>query len=87
MSTYMDEMSYKYAKWFKSEKRRFKRGKPCKECNQKKSPENMTVDHIVPVYQGADPMDKSNWQVLCIDCHHAKTRREYGEKERKDGAV
>ena len=34
------------------------------------------VDHIVPLENGGPPYDPENLQVLCRDCHKAKTREE-----------
>ncbi|WP_227015888.1 HNH endonuclease [Haloarcula sp. JP-L23] len=34
------------------------------------------VDHITPISQGGHPFDESNLQVLCDDCHEAKTAEE-----------
>ena len=43
----------------------------------------MEVDHIMPLYQGGAESDE-NRQVLCGDCHRAKSERE--ERESGGGA-
>lgn len=76
MSIYQEMMSEQESRLFKLAKKKFKRGKQCKTCGTRQRPEQMTVDHIIPVYQGADPMDQDNWQVLCMRCHRSKTTKE-----------
>lgn len=39
------------------------------------------VDHIVPLAKGGAD-DLGNLQSLCHDCHDAKTRRDFGQRER-----
>ena len=34
------------------------------------------VDHIVPLHQGGELMDRENLQLLCRRCHIQKTERE-----------
>lgn len=34
------------------------------------------VDHIKPIAQGGEPFDVDNLQLLCKDCHKAKTANE-----------
>jgi 5-methylcytosine-specific restriction protein A len=41
---------------------------------------DLEVDHIVPLFLGGQESDL-NRQVLCVDCHRAKTEQE--EKERR----
>ena len=45
------------------------------ECNACGWPASV-VDHIIPVRQGAEFFDSSNWQSLCKRCHAAKSGRE-----------
>ena len=33
----------------------------------------MVVDHIVPIADGADPLDMTNCRTLCEDCHKKET--------------
>lgn len=40
------------------------------------------ADHIVPLAMGGAESDPSNLQSLCPDCHDAKTRAEFGLRER-----
>ena len=37
------------------------------------------VDHVVPVVKGGKVHDPANLQVLCVDCHIAKTRIDKGQ--------
>ena len=34
--------------------------------------QNMHLDHIVPWHLGDDPVDGSNWQLLCVSCNRGK---------------
>lgn len=34
------------------------------------------VDHIIPISQGGDMWDEKNLQILCIDCHKEKSKKE-----------
>lgn len=80
MSIYIDIMSKNASYAFKAKKRKFKKGKSCATCGKRYSREDMTVDHIVPMYQySGSPFDTSNWQVLCLDCHREKSKKEMGE--------
>jgi 5-methylcytosine-specific restriction endonuclease McrA len=40
------------------------------------------VDHIKPIFKGGDddPIDDSNRQGLCAQCHAEKTRRDLGQR-------
>jgi len=40
------------------------------------------VDHIIPVREGVNPWDETNWQSLCAPCHLKKSRRDQGISER-----
>lgn len=40
-------------------------------------PSGFELDHIVPLHQGGEDSE-SNLQVLCIECHGAKTLKEQG---------
>lgn len=40
-------------------------------------------DHIVPLALGGTD-DDSNIQCLCTPCHDAKTRRDFGHRERRE---
>ena len=62
---------------FKTIKRMFKQGQPCKMCGNKLPKQQMSVDHIIPVSDPCvDPFDMTNWQVLCLPCHRKKTFEE-----------
>ena len=45
------------------------------ECTGCGGPANV-VDHVIPVRQGAEFFDVSNWQSLCTPCHASKSGRE-----------
>ena len=49
----------------------------CTECGR---PGRLEVDHRVPLERGGDPWELDNLQSLCRDCHHGKTRREFGKQ-------
>ena len=50
----------------------------CNHCNEKKSSEELEIDHIFPVAMGGNN-DYSNLQPLCIECHIKKTKGEWEE--------
>lgn len=67
---------------FKAFKRRFKKNKPCADCGKRFKASEMSVDHIIPIYEfRGSPYDTRNWQVLCIPCHRKKTDREIQERK------
>jgi 5-methylcytosine-specific restriction protein A len=52
----------------------------CVLCQKKgKRSASVEVDHIIPLHQGGAD-DQSNMQALCLDCHKAKTKREFSKK-------
>ena len=66
---------------FNQFKRKWKRGKKCANCGERKKSSEMTVDHIIPLYEfNGSPYDTKNWQVLCLPCHREKTTRENRER-------
>ena len=84
MSLYIEGMNEHDSRLFKLEKKRFKKNKPCANCGRKLSKELMTVDHIIPVYlYSGSIFYKGNWQVLCIQCHTEKNRKECAEAEER----
>ena len=44
--------------------------------------QGFAVDHIKALCNGGDMWDKSNWQVLCSECHKEKTRSDLKERKR-----
>jgi 5-methylcytosine-specific restriction endonuclease McrA len=52
-------------------------GPICAQCKQPHHPYEVQVDHIIPRAKFKDPTDADrleNLQVLCTDCHRAKTK-------------
>ena len=50
----------------------------CKRCRKHtKYPDGFELDHKLPVHKGGDSSDK-NLQILCIECHKAKTAEDMG---------
>ena len=62
----------------------FKRdGWRCQDCGRKVSDEanahlldRAECDHIIPIFQNGNPLDKNNLQTLCHECHLKKTKLE-----------
>jgi 5-methylcytosine-specific restriction endonuclease McrA len=50
-------------------------GSCCNICNQPLEVHEMTVDHVIPLHQHGTNQLK-NLQILCKDCHIAKTEEE-----------
>ena len=50
-----------------------KAGWRCKKCGKAG---RMEMDHVIPISQGGAHWDEKNLQVLCRDCHFAKTGAE-----------
>ncbi len=51
----------------------------CAICKTWKPRAEISVDHIIPVKLGGKS-EKSNMQILCKDCHRAKTHKDNGTK-------
>jgi len=52
----------------------------CSECKARPVPlPANVVDHIVPINQGGDPWDDSNFQAMNSRCHNRKSGREAHE--------
>lgn len=53
-------------------------GMACQECGRVHRTNQ--VDHKIPLHvdPGQDPYDVDNLQVLCVECHEAKTAKELG---------
>ena len=52
----------------------------CRACGRIGLPDELHVDHIVPLFKGGSAKAESNLQLLCITpCHEAKTARERSE--------
>lgn len=51
----------------------------CQDClAEKKTASATVVDHHIPVRQGADFWDQSNWRSLCAVHHNIKRQKERG---------
>lgn len=48
----------------------------CKHCGQDLSKVKTELDHIIPVHKGGGGSWLSNYQLLCVDCHKAKTKQD-----------
>lgn len=49
----------------------------CEDClDQGKTTPVYDVDHIIPLSQGGERLDKENMRSLCRKCHNIKTRRQ-----------
>ena len=62
----------------------------CATCGIKGKPEDLQVDHIIPVARGGDMWREDNLQVLCISCHKDKNimdMRDIRNKKRGMGHV
>ncbi|WP_234734513.1 HNH endonuclease [Tellurirhabdus bombi] len=74
---------YATERW-KRESAEFRRKNPlCAECLKQDVLTDVTpgggkgvTDHIIPINQGADPWNQTNWQSLCKHCHNAKSGRD-----------
>ena len=49
-------------------------GLGCKSCKQEFDRENLTIDHIIPLFTGGRGSDIKNLQLLCEPCHVQKTK-------------
>lgn len=52
----------------------------CKACERIVGPDQFELDHIKPLHKGGTD-DWDNLQVLCIECHKAKTAKENGSSQ------
>lgn len=49
----------------------------CRECRKyDRLTEATEVDHIIPMSQGGQPLDRNNLQGLCASCHGKKSNIE-----------
>jgi 5-methylcytosine-specific restriction endonuclease McrA len=51
-------------------------GERCNKCKQYFDIQTLTTDHIIPISSGGPVDELANMQLLCIDCHMRKTKRE-----------
>lgn len=73
---------YKSTRWKKRRATFIQLNPVCKECeNEDKAEPAVVVDHVIPIQDGSDPWDESNWQGLCFR-HDAKKR---GQTKRTGG--
>ncbi len=40
-----------------------------------------TIDHIIPISEGGEPLDLANLQTLCKQCHAIKTGKETSKRK------
>lgn len=72
---------YHTTKWRKRRKAYLRQYPSCVKCAEKdiETPA-VVVDHIIPIQDGCDPWDETNWQGLCVPCDaskRGKTKRNY----------
>ena len=49
----------------------------CRICDEPVLREERSIDHIIPMWRyNGDYWDRSNFQMICPDCHKQKTRIE-----------
>lgn len=73
---------YASYRWRKMRAAFLKSNPLCVECQKENRAEPaVVVDHIIPIQDGCDPWDESNWQGMCWR-HDAKKR---GATKRKGG--
>jgi 5-methylcytosine-specific restriction protein A len=53
-----------------------RRGGECAACGGTPEGKELHLDHIIPLAQGGERWDTSNIQILCRQCHGAKTAGE-----------
>lgn len=66
------------------ERLQIQRGSRCAHCGRLWMPEIDQVDHRIPREQGGSDVDE-NLQLLCDDCHEAKTKREAAQRMGRGG--
>lgn len=68
--------------WVKLRLRHLARQPLCVHCEaQGRTTPAKDVDHIIPISEGADPLDMDNLQSLCRACHNRKTHGQSKTKE------
>jgi 5-methylcytosine-specific restriction endonuclease McrA len=51
-------------------------GHTCNICKSEFARENLTIDHIIPLFTGGRGSDIKNLQLLCNPCHVQKTKED-----------
>jgi 5-methylcytosine-specific restriction protein A len=78
------ENRYNTTRWRKNRRTFLKYNPACVDCKGRGVFTPATVvDHVIPVSQGADFWEQSNWQALCQSCHNSKTGKEGQAKSRR----
>lgn len=68
---------YNSRAWRKARKNYLNMNPLCVECEKKGLVVVATVvDHKVPINQGGEQLDESNFQSMCASCHNSKSARE-----------
>jgi len=68
---------YQSTPWRKLREKVLQERPMCEECRKHGiMKEAKVVDHIVPIVKGGAPLDESNLQPLCHQCHNAKSARD-----------
>lgn len=68
---------YQSTPWRKLREKVLRERPLCEECKKNGViREAKVVDHIVPIVKGGAPLDESNLQPLCHQCHNAKSAKD-----------
>ncbi|WP_281225387.1 HNH endonuclease [Flavobacterium aquiphilum] len=81
-----DDKFYNSWPWRKARKAFINKNPLCVHCEENGEVTAATVvDHKIPIKQGGEPLNESNFQSLCEKCHNKKSANEsrgYGVKSR-----
>ena len=74
------------SRWRKLRKRMMRANPYCVTCRQAGALRTASVlDHITPIEERGHPWDSKNLQLLCRECHQAKTATEAAERRARTG--
>lgn len=75
---------YSQRKWRRRRRLFLMRNPLCVKCTKAgKFQPAEEVDHIIPIADGGDVWDETNWQALCKPCHSSKTMTELNARRKK----